>query len=142
MSQQEPILIIDDDEEDFELFQLVVEMEKITNPLLHFKDGAEALQYLKTTTDSPLFILSDMNMPKIGGVKLRKLINEDETLRKKSIPFVFFTTSGADIAVRQAYDLCVQGFFIKGDTVKELSRLVRLIYDYWTECQHPNKSNR
>lgn len=138
MSQSGPILVIDDDAEDFELFQLVIEMEKIENPLLHFQDGTEALKYLKSTKELPFLILSDINMPKIGGIALRKIINEDEILRHKSIPFIFFTTSAGGVAVRQAYDLSVQGFFIKGDTVKELSRLIRLIYDYWSECQHPN----
>lgn len=138
MSKKGPILVIDDDDEDFELFKLVIEKENVENPLLHFKDGRQALEYLQETTDSPFLILSDINMPKIGGIALRKLINDNEYLRRKCLPFVFFTTSAAEFAVRQAYDMSVQGFFVKADTVKELSKQIRLIFDYWQECKHPN----
>lgn len=138
MSQSGPIVLIDDDEDDYELFTMVMEKEGIQNKLIHFTNGAKALEYLQTTTDSPFLILSDMNMPKMGGIELRQAIEKDERLRRKSVPFIFFTTSGAELAVRRAYDLSVQGFFVKRDTVDALIRQVRLIFDYWQECYHPN----
>lgn len=138
MSQTGPILLVDDDEDDFELLRQVLEDEQIENALLHFTDGKQVLEYLESTEEPAFLILSDINMPKIGGLELKKLINENESLRKKSIPFILFTTTAAQHAVRQAYDLSVQGFFVKGDTMQELARLVKLIVDYWKECRHPN----
>lgn len=138
MAQSGPILLIDDDEDDYELFSLVLEREGIVNPLLHFKNGVDVLKYLAVTEDVPFLILSDMNMPKMGGLELRQRIHDDDLLRKKSVPFIFFTTSSAEIAVRKAYELSVQGFFLKKDTIQTLSKQVRLIIDYWQECIHPN----
>jgi len=138
MAQTGPILLVDDDEDDYELFSLVLQKENVPNALLHFKSGVDAFQYLLSTTDAPFLILSDMNMPKMGGIELRQRIQDNEGLRKRSIPFIFFTTSGAEVAVKKAYDLSVQGFFLKQDSIQALARQVRLIIDYWQECIHPN----
>jgi CheY-like chemotaxis protein len=138
MAQSGPIVLVDDDEDDYELFSLVLKKEGITNPLLHFTNGSKALEYLSSTEDRPFLILSDMNMPKMGGIELKTAIDKDDRLRKQAIPFVFFTTSGAEIAVKRAYELNVQGFFVKKDTLESLSDQVKQIYNYWQESLHPN----
>ena len=138
MAQSGPIVLVDDDEDDFELFSLVLKKEGITNTLLHFNNGSKALEYLNSTGDNPFLILSDMNMPKMGGIELKTAIDSDNRLKKQAIPFVFFTTSGAEIAVKRAYELDIQGFFVKEDTMESLSRQVRQIFNYWQESLHPN----
>lgn len=138
MSNTGPILLIDDDEDDYELFTHVMLEQKIPNALHHFTDGKRALEYLQSTPERPFLILSDINMPKLGGIELRKIVSEDDKLRSKCIPFIFFTTTATEQAVKKAYDLSVQGFFVKGETMERLSSLIKLIVDYWTECKHPN----
>ena len=141
MAHSGPIVLVDDDEDDYELFSLVLQKEGISNPVLHFTNGSKALDYLNQTEDHPFIILSDMNMPKMGGIELKTAIDNDDRLRKQAIPFVFFTTSGAEIAVKRAYELNVQGFFVKKDTMERLSLQVRQIYDYWQESLHPDNFN-
>jgi DNA-binding NarL/FixJ family response regulator len=65
-------------------------------------------------------------------------INNDERLRKKSIPFVFFSTNAHHDTVIQAYDLTVQGYFLKSATLRELEDTLAMIINYWTLCKHPN----
>jgi hypothetical protein len=65
-------------------------------------------------------------------------ILEDEQLKNKAIPFVFFSTSTSDLQVNRAFDLSVQGFFAKGNTMQETGRKLKLIFDYWQESKHPN----
>lgn len=138
MTKKGPIILIEDDKDDQELMKEILHQVHISNELICFTNGKEALQYLKTTSEQPFLILSDVNMPLMNGLELRALINEDEELRNKSIPFVFLTTTASRSAVKQAYDMSVQGFFEKGSNMKDIGKTIRLIYDYWQLCRHPN----
>lgn len=50
-------------------------------------------------------------MPGTSGLELRKKINEDEERKRKTIPFIFLTTTAGATAIKEAYLLSVQGFF-------------------------------
>ncbi len=78
----------------------------------------------------------------MNGLELRKIINADDYLRLKSVPFVFFSTSADEYAVRQAYELTVQGYFVKRYSIPEIKETLKLIINYWEHCEHVNaKSN-
>ena len=136
----EPIIIVDDDTDDHFIFTEIAERLDLQNEIKFFKNGNEVLAYLRTTTDKPFIILCDINMPHISGLELRKTINEEEYLRRKSIPFVFFSTAANKQQVRTAYDLTVQGFFLKEQTFIETEHTFKLILDYWDKCLHPNSA--
>ena len=133
-----PILLVDDDLDECEMIRDVLQKQNIENELICFSNGIKILDYLRTTTDQPFIILSDLNMPGMGGLELRKILNEDKELKEKSIPFVFLTTTPGIYAVKQAYELSVQGFFEKGKSMKEIGELLKEIYNYWQRCRHPN----
>ncbi len=133
-----PILLIDDDQDEWELMKDVFTETKIKNTLLCFADGKQAINYLRTTTEQPFLIFSDINMPGMNGLEFRRVISSDEQLRKKSIPFIFFTTSANAKAVEEAYELSVQGFFEKPHSMGEIKALIKEIYGYWQHCRHPN----
>lgn len=139
MSLQGPIILIDDDEDDQFLVRSVLEELGILNRLIIFGNGLDALNYLKETTDRPFLIFCDVNMPVMNGLELRKNIDENEYLKKKSIPFVFLSTSGSSEIVRLAYSATIQGFFKKESSFKKYKDQIKLILDYWAYCLHPNK---
>ncbi len=138
MSKNGPILLVDDDNDECELIKSVLQIEKIRNELVCFSDANQAFTYLKTTNQQPFLILSDINIPGMNGIEFRKKLLGDEELRRKSIPFVFFTTTAGPATVRNAYEMSVQGFFEKPSSFKEVTQLIRRIYDYWQICKHPN----
>lgn len=137
MAKNGPIILIDDDTEDVDIFKNVLTSTGIKNKLIHCLNGEDAHQLLLTTTEQPLVILSDINMPKMSGIDLLKKIQENAYLKQKSVPFVFFSTSAERGEVRRAYDMTVQGFFVKASTLEELKVQLKLIVDYWTHCVHP-----
>lgn len=137
-SKNGPVIVVEDDQDDQEILREVFDLLEVSNTILFFSDGVEAIHYLNTTTDQPFLILCDINLPKMNGLELRGQINLDERLRKKSIPFIFFSTNASPDAVAKAYDLTVQGFFVKSHTLQELQDTMRLIISYWTFCRHPN----
>jgi CheY-like chemotaxis protein len=138
ISSRDPIIIVDDDTDDHFIFKEIAQKLKLTNEIKYFRTGHEVLQYLRTTTDRPFLIFCDINMPQMDGLALRREINQEEYLKKKSIPFVFFTTAASEHQIKEAYDLTVQGFFIKESSFIETEKTFRLILDYWERCKHPN----
>ncbi|HEY0656332.1 MAG TPA: response regulator [Chryseosolibacter sp.] len=134
----EPIVIIDDDTDDHYIFDEVCRRMNLGNELKFFTSALQALEYLRSTNDQPFIIFCDVNMPKMTGLELRRAIDQDEGLRRKSIPFVFFTTAASKPQVVEAYNLTVQGFFIKESTFDETEKVLRLIFEYWKKCRHPN----
>ena len=138
MSKKGPILLIDDDADECEVITETLRHLKIENALLCFNDGQEALDYLRSTIEQPFLILSDVNMPGMNGLELRRQIFNDEALRRKSIPFIFLTTSATPMAVNEAYEMSVQGFFEKPHSMAEIKSLIKEIYGYWQHCRHPN----
>ena len=77
-------------------------------------------------------------MPMMNGVELREEIYKDDFLRKKSIPFVFLSTTDGRRIINKVYELEVQGFFQKEVSYQAVSNQIKLIIDYWAKCKHPN----
>lgn len=131
MTKKGPIILIDDDTDECELISDALKQINVSNKLVCFGNGKEALDYLKTTPEQPFLILTDVNMPVMNGLELRQKIYENERLRQKSIPFIFLTTSAGAPAVKKAYEMSVQGFFEKGHSLDEIKKVLKEIYDYW-----------
>lgn len=134
----DPIVVVEDDADDQYFIKMICEKLGVTAELLFFGDGLKALTYLKTTTKKTFLILSDINMPVMNGLELRRNIQQDEELRKKSIPFVFLSTAARPKEVAEAYDLTVQGFFLKATQLGEMEETIEQILRYWVMCKHPN----
>lgn len=133
-----PIVYIDDDEDDQFLFEQILKELGLANEVRSFFDGQEALYYLTTTSEKPLLILCDLNMPLMSGIELRQRINADEYLKEKSIPFVFYTTLAGPEQVRRAYSTTVQGFYAKAQELTKYKAQISLIVNYWKDCLHPD----
>jgi DNA-binding NarL/FixJ family response regulator len=96
------------------------------------------MQYLQTTADKPFFILCDVNLPLQNGIEFKRQLDTDNDLRKKSIPFIFYSTSVAQAYVNEAYsEMTVQGFFQKGNDFKEIQYTIQTIISYWQLSMHP-----
>ncbi|SEJ37715.1 Response regulator receiver domain-containing protein [Dyadobacter sp. SG02] len=138
MSLKGPIVIIDDDVDDQDMIGAMLEELALVNPSRYFENGQAALDYLLTTPESPLLILCDINMPVMNGLELRDQIDGDPYLKKKSIPFIFLTTSDSPVLVRKAYNGTIQGYFKKCNSFQEGKGQLQLIVNYWKDCLHPN----
>ncbi|MDB5252190.1 MAG: histidine kinase [Flaviaesturariibacter sp.] len=138
MSRKGPIIIAEDDVDDRDVLREVFKSLSITNELKFFDNGQQVLDYLLTTRDSPFIIISDVNLPLMSGTRLRQAINDNEKLRRKSIPFIFLTTNVEDDAVVKAYEMMVQGYFVKENNIDRIREVIGLIMHYWKVCRHPN----
>jgi CheY-like chemotaxis protein len=138
MNKKGPIIVIEDDPRDRELLAVVFRELEYLNEVVFFEDGAAALVYLQDDAIYPFIILSDVDLPKLSGVELRKMIHTNEGLSSKCIPYLFFSTTVDKKAVSDAYTSPVQGFFLKPPTYRKLTATIKLIVDYWMECYSPH----
>jgi len=77
-------------------------------------------------------------MPKLNGIELRSKVHENEDLRMKSIPFLFFSTAAEQQHVVEAYSKSVRGFFIKPFDFNQMVVMIKNIVEYWQSCVSPN----
>lgn len=138
MNKTGPIIVIEDDRGDQELLSAVFHELNFMNEIIFIEDSIKALEYLTDSEIEPFIILSDMNMPKLNGIELREKIHTNENLRLKCIPYLFFSTSAEQSYVVDAYSKSVQGFFVKPNSYDKLLRVIRIIVEYWQECESPN----
>ena len=138
MNKNGPIIVIEDDIDDQEILVEIFTRLNYKNELIYFRDGNEALEFLNDTLIQPFLILSDINMPKLNGLELKEKVHNNEDLRLKCIPFLFFTTTASERSVVDAYSKSVQGFFVKPDSIEQLEATIQRIVEYWQECISPN----
>lgn len=133
-----PVIIVEDDEDDRAIMEKVFVEMATSFERKYFTNAQEVLNYLITTTVQPFLIISDVNLPGMDGPQFKLTLNKNENLRKKSIPFVFLTTSATRDAVEKAYEMMVQGYFEKPNKSRDMRMLFILILEYWQVCIHPN----
>ena len=138
MNKNGPIIVIEDDMEDQELMSEVFAELGYKNEILLFGDGELALDHLVNNDVEPFIVFSDINMPKLNGMELREKIHNNEDLRIKSIPYLFFSTTSEQQFIIDAYSKSVQGFFIKPRTYDDLRKTLKTIIEYWKTCVSPN----
>src|SRR6056297_80209 len=128
------ILLVEDSPGDQRLTKEALKEGKINNNLYIVEDGEEALAFLKkqepfTTVPKPDLILLDLNLPKMNGQEVLKIIKADETLKR--IPVVILTTSQADEDILNAYNLNANCYITKPVDFDQFIHVVNKIQEFW-----------
>jgi len=126
-----PIVIVEDDEDDCEILVDVFKEIGVANEFRCFLNPVDALEYLKTTTEVPFLIISDINMPLMNGLAFKKVIDLDTTISDKRIPFVFLSTAKENNLIDESFHLSVQGYFQKPNDINSLKEIAKAIVVYW-----------
>ncbi|MBA4849172.1 response regulator [Emticicia sp. BO119] len=134
-----PIILIEDDADDKDILEEVITELKLPNSVIWFKNCIDAMQYLQTTEDQPFIIVCDINLPLQNGMEFKRQIDGNLEMRRRSIPFVFYSTSDSQKLVNEAYmQFTVQGFFKKEYDFEKIKSHMRIMMEYWAVCRHPN----
>ena len=97
-----PIIIVEDDQDDQQNVKEILQELGVKNELVFFEDCNKAFNYLMSIRTKPFIIISDINLPKMNGIDFKRKIDTTDYLRKKSIPFVFLTTSDSAHMIDEA----------------------------------------
>ena len=136
MSENEPILLVEDDRVDALTVKRAMREINVTNTLVHVSNGEEALDYLHDPLKPlPCIILLDINMPRMNGIEFLKVIKQDPELMK--IPAVVLTTSSNDRDILQIFHLSAAGYMLKPVDYEQFVETIRVIDSYWKLSRLP-----
>jgi two-component system response regulator len=131
------MLLVEDNPDDILIIERAFKEAKIINQLFIARDGQEGWDFLKhqgkyagaANSFCPGLILLDINLPKVNGLELLKMIKEDAGLKK--IPTVMLTVSKRDEDIIQGYDYGCNSFIQKPVEFEKFVETVRQIGLYW-----------
>lgn len=131
-----PILVVEDNDEDFDMLQMTFQGTAIPNPLYRCSEGEEALEFLHRTgryavqnPPRPGLILLDLNLAGLDGRQVLEHTKRDEEL--KSIPILVFSTSDNPKDVQGAYENGASGYLLKPVGLERFERMIRLFKEFW-----------
>ncbi len=142
MSHLRPILLAEDNPNDAELTLTALESAHIANPVVHARDGVEALDFLHhrgAYTDrpptAPAVVLLDLKMPRIDGHEVLLQIRGDPDLR--SLPVVVLTSSREEIDLVESYRLGANSYVVKPVRYEEFVAAVARLGIFWALLNEP-----
>jgi CheY-like chemotaxis protein len=105
------LLVVDDDADDADLFELALTEIGGHLNFTHARDGHDLMRILEKNDQLPQLIFLDLNMPRMNGWEtLRELRNDN---RYKSIPVVMYSTSSVKKEGQRALDAGALCFYQK-----------------------------
>ncbi|MES2487947.1 MAG: response regulator [Bacteroidota bacterium] len=133
MKMHRDILVIEDDEDDREILEEIFRDLGYKNKILFFSDSTEALDYIRRPEVEPFIIISDINMPKLGGFELRNMILDEELLSDKDIPYIFVSNAQDENSIKEANKLSIQGYIHKSADYNKYKEKIKNLIEYWRE---------
>jgi two-component system, chemotaxis family, response regulator Rcp1 len=128
------ILLVEDNPGDVRLTQEAFREGRMANRLHVVDDGEKALQFLRGEGEfaqavRPDLILLDLNLPRLDGREVLRVIKADPVLR--TIPVVVLTTSAAEQDILRSYDLHANCFVTKPVDLDRFLEIIRSIEHFW-----------
>jgi CheY-like chemotaxis protein len=120
------VVLIDNDEDDQEIF--ILALKKLNKPMMlkSFYNGQDALEYLRTGETIPLWIFVDMNMPLMSGkeclIEIRKISSLDES------DVYIYSTAASPGMPDEVFKLGGKDFLLKPVEFKKLVNLLSGIF--------------
>jgi DNA-binding response OmpR family regulator len=136
------ILLVEDDNNDADLFEVAFQKASIPNPLQRVPDGEEAINYLAGTGryadraiyPFPILILLDLKLPRKTGFEVLSWIGSQTHL---SGTIVLVRSSSCEPQdVKRAYQLGANAYLVKPHQMEELIETMRAIETFWLRCNY------
>lgn len=142
MSELRPFLLVEDDLRDAELALAALERCQLLNPVVHVRDGQDALDYLRhegrfaqTRPSHPVVVVLDLKLPKLSGLDVIAEMRRDP--RTRSTPVVMLTSSREEEDLVESYKLGVNAFVVKPIDFKEFLKAVNELGTFWGTTNIP-----
>jgi len=131
------ILLVEDSTDDVLLTLRALQQANILNEVIVARDGQEATEYLtgegqyqgRDTSDSPVVVLLDLKMPRMGGLDFLKRIRSINSL--KILPVVILTSSKEEQDICESYNLGANSYIQKPVDFDQFVQAIRTLSYYW-----------
>jgi two-component system, response regulator len=143
LTPDQAILLVEDNDDDFELTLLAFREARVKNPVVRARDGVEALDYLfcrenyatRDPREVPAIVLLDLNLPRLGGLEVLKTIRADD--RTRYLPVVILTSSAEERDRLDAYTLYANSYVQKPVDYDRFVTATRGLGLYWLLLNQP-----
>jgi CheY-like chemotaxis protein len=122
-------LLIDDDIDDREIFELAAGQADQSVKCVFAKDGVDALEQLTHVAFIPQYIFLDLNMPRMSGkqclAEIRKITRLDD------VPVIIYSTSGDNREFEEVRKLGATDYLVKQPSISALSGALAEFFQKW-----------
>ncbi len=136
--QLRPILVAEDNDDDYFLLSRAFQKTNLTNPVFRVKNGHEVILYLsgahsyadRIAYPFPYVMLLDLKMPVKHGFDVLEWVRTSAA-HAKLLPILVLSSSQQDVDVQKAYELGANGYVSKSTSVQDLADVVAAVQTYW-----------
>jgi len=123
------IIVIEDNTADTFLLEQALKGAALDYELLGFVDGEQASNYIRRSEETPPadLILLDLNLPRIDGVQLLRLIRECSSF--EGVPVIVWTSSMSPKDQGALEEFHPTRFFVKPSSLEGFMELGSMIRD-------------
>jgi CheY-like chemotaxis protein len=142
MNQPFNILLVEDNYEHLRLTKYILREQGIPGEVFIARDGQEAMDFLYqrnqfadvSRSPRPQLVLLDLNIPRINGRELLKIIKNDNSLQ--GIPVVVMSSSDREEDIVYARQLGAAAYISKADGFERLSQALSDIQRFTAGSNH------
>lgn len=136
MGEELTILLVEDNHEHLRLTRYILRTNNVPGDIRVVRDGQEAVDYLyrrnrfadSASSPRPHLILLDLNIPRIDGKEVLRIIKSDVQL--KDIPVVVVSSSDREEDIRFAYKTGAAAYISKSGGFEQLSAALAEIHTH------------
>jgi len=125
MTDEIQILLIEDDQDDVDLFQYALRTNAVACELCVIMQGDKIAPYLAESPERPDIIVMDLNLPLVHGREVLKQIKATDRFRH--VPVLVLTTSSAKEDRDFCYEMGANEFITKPTTLAGFNTLMSAI---------------
>ena len=131
-----PLMIVEDSDEDFEVFCWALQKTGFTRPVIRAESAEVALTHLfpellqaDRIDPLPCLVLMDLNLPGVNGLQLLEQLSKMKQLL--SNPVVIMSTSNNPLDIEACYCFGAAGYITKPFKLEDYIEKVRALTHYW-----------
>lgn len=125
ITKQMSIILVDDDQEDRELFSEAISEIVETVNLKTFNDGSEIIEYFKikdNRANLPSILFLDINMPLVNGLEALQILRTE--LKMNDLSIAMYSTSSLEVNIEEALILGANVYITKPTSYEKLKHVL------------------
>ena len=120
------VLLVDDDQDDIDLFQLAFSKVKVKSSVSFLKNGLEAVEYFQNPENEiPSILFLDLNMPLMGGKEVLYKLRAKERFR--NLPIAIYSTSNSVGDIEDTLSLGANIYIVKPYNFTKLIEIIEKV---------------
>lgn len=132
MAKPKKIILANNDLSDIEMTKQAFQRTALPLDVEPVNDGEELLNYLrKEYLGNIALVLLDLNLPKISGIEILKVMYNDDELKK--LPVIIFSSSFEKDIIMQCYEHGANAYVVRPTEMEELENTINAIGNFWGE---------